>query len=109
MLILISKVNTRTGHEGPEGEEKCNLTLSLTSPPDREGWPRPRPAAFLPGETPCIHCTGGWVGPRVGVDGCEKSHPNAIRSPDRPARSKSLNRRRYDTNANKNTNNNISS
>ena len=23
-------------------------------------------------ERPGTHCTGGWVGPRVGLDGCEK-------------------------------------
>ena len=38
------------------------------------------------------HCTGGWVGPRAGLDG--KSRPG-IRSPDRPARSESLHRLRY--------------
>jgi hypothetical protein len=28
--------------------------------------PRPR---FIPGErTPSTHCTGGWVGPRAGLD-----------------------------------------
>ena len=30
------------------------------------------------------------MGPRTGLDGCEKSRPIGIRSPDRPARSKSL-------------------
>jgi hypothetical protein len=30
----------------------------------------PRPC--LPGKT---HCTGGWVGPRAGLDGCGKSRP----------------------------------
>ena len=42
-------------------------------------------------ERPGTHCTGGWVGPRVGLDGCGKSRPHTgIRYPDRPARSKSL-------------------
>ena len=31
-------------------------------------------------------------GPRAGRDGCGKSRPNRLRSPDRPARSKSLHR-----------------
>jgi hypothetical protein len=35
------------------------------------------------------------VGPRAGLDGCEKSRPAGIRSPDRPARSESLYRLRY--------------
>jgi hypothetical protein len=34
------------------------------------------------------HCTGGWVGPRTRLDGCEKSRPaTGIRSPDRSVRS----------------------
>jgi hypothetical protein len=45
-------------------------------------------AALPPGERPCTHCTGGWVGPRAGLDVCGKSRlPTGIRFPDRPARS----------------------
>ena len=46
-------------------------------------------AALYPRERPCTHCTGGWVGPRAGLDGCGKSGPPCIRSPDRPVRSQS--------------------
>ena len=28
---------------------------------------------LYPGERPGTHCTGGWVGPKVGLDGCGKS------------------------------------
>jgi len=42
---------------------------------------------FYPRERPGTHYLGGWVGPRVGLDGCGKSRPNGIRSQDRPARS----------------------
>jgi hypothetical protein len=35
------------------------------------------------------------VGPRAGLDGCEKSRPTGIRSPDRPAGSESLYRLSY--------------
>jgi hypothetical protein len=31
------------------------------------------PAALPPGKRPGTHCTGGWVGPRAGLDGCGKS------------------------------------
>jgi len=31
----------------------------------------PRP--LYPRERPGTHCTGGWVGPMVGMDGCGKS------------------------------------
>ena len=53
---------------------------------------RHAPAAFYPRERPGTHCTGDWVGPRVGVDRCGKSRPppTGIRSPDSPARSQSL-------------------
>ena len=36
-----------------------------------------------------------WVGPRAGLDGLENVAPTGIRSPDGPARSKSLYRLRY--------------
>jgi len=47
---------------------------------------RHAPAAPYPRERPVTHCTGGWVGPRAGLDWCGKSRPTGIRSPDRPAR-----------------------
>jgi hypothetical protein len=47
----------------------------------------PRP--LYPRERPGTHCTRGWVGPRAGLDVCEKSRPN------RPARSQSLYRLSY--------------
>ena len=33
-------------------------------------------AALPPGKRPGTHCTGGWVGLRAGLDGCEKSYPH---------------------------------
>ena len=52
---------------------------------------RHAPAALYPWEKPGIHCTGGWVGPKAGLDMCGKSPPpTGIRSPDRPACSQSL-------------------
>jgi hypothetical protein len=35
------------------------------------------PAALAPGKRPGTHCTGGWVGPRAGLDGCGKSRPQS--------------------------------
>jgi hypothetical protein len=32
--------------------------------------------AALPGKRPGNHCTGGWMGPRASLDGCEKSRPH---------------------------------
>jgi len=39
------------------------------------GSQRHAPAAFYPRERPGTHCSGGWVGPRVALDGCGKSQP----------------------------------
>ena len=37
---------------------------------------RHAPAALYPRERHGTHCTGGWVGPRAGMDSCGKSrHP----------------------------------
>jgi hypothetical protein len=46
-------------------------------------------------ERPGMHCIGGWVGPRAGLEGAEKLAPTGIRSPDRPASSESLYRLSY--------------
>ena len=57
---------------------------------------RQAPAALYSRERPGTHCTGGWVGPRAGLDRCGKSRPPAgIRSPDRPACIQSLYRLSY--------------
>jgi hypothetical protein len=34
------------------------------------------PWPLYPRERPGTHCTGGWVGPRAGLDVCEKSRPH---------------------------------
>ena len=47
---------------------------------------KPRP--IYPRERPGTHCTGGWVGPRTGLDGCGKSRPHrdSIFGPSSPQR-----------------------
>jgi len=50
---------------------------------------------LYPRKRPGTHFLGGWVGPRAGLDGSRKSRPTGIRSPDRPARCKSLYQLRY--------------
>ena len=63
----------------------------------RWGWvvsTTPRP--LYPREIPGTHCTGGWVGPRAGLEGCGKSRPPpGFDTPDRPVRSESLYRLSY--------------
>ena len=54
------------------------------------GGQRHAPGRFIPEED-----TVPIVGPRDGLDGCGKSHPTGIRSPDRPSRSYSLYRLSY--------------
>ena len=39
------------------------------------GGQRHAPAALPPGRRPSTHCTGRWVGPRVGLDGCGNLAP----------------------------------
>jgi hypothetical protein len=39
-----------TGHEGPEGEERCSSTVSFMSALDGVGWSTPRSGRFAPGE-----------------------------------------------------------
>jgi hypothetical protein len=46
------KVHHRTGHEGPEGEQRYSSTLSLTSVLDGGGWSTPHPGRFTPGNDP---------------------------------------------------------
>jgi hypothetical protein len=53
------------------------------------------PWSLYPQERPGTYCTGAWVGPRAGLDVCEKSRPHGAWSPDRPARNQSLYRLRY--------------
>jgi hypothetical protein len=53
----------------------------------RRGWvvgTTPRP--LYPQERPGTHCIGCWVGPRVGLDVCEKSRPHrdSIPGPSSP-------------------------
>jgi hypothetical protein len=42
--------------------------------------------AALPPEIPGTPCTGDWVGPRTGLDVCEKSRPyrDSITGPSNP-------------------------
>jgi hypothetical protein len=69
------KVYPRTGQEGTEGKQNYSFTLSLTLTLYGVGGQRYAPAD-LPRERTGTHCTGGWVCPRTGLDGCGKSRPH---------------------------------
>jgi len=83
------KVHPRRGYEGPEFEYIYSYTLSLTSC-CMEWVVKATPQPLYPRERPCIHCIGGWVDPKAGLDGCGNLASTGIRTPDRPARSESL-------------------
>jgi hypothetical protein len=85
------KVQPRTGHEGPEVEQKYSSTLSLTSPQYVDGCSTPRPRRFTAGKDPVlpIEQEAGWA-PGPIWTGAENLAPTGIRSPDRQARSESL-------------------
>jgi hypothetical protein len=51
---------------------------------------RHAPAAIYPRERPGTPCTGGWVGPRAGLDRCGKSHPHRCPISNLPARNQLL-------------------
>ena len=69
--------------------------LPSTSAIDGGGWSTPRPGRFTPGKDPVpIVNEAVWATGPV-WRGAENLAPTGIRSPDRPARSKSLYRLRY--------------
>jgi hypothetical protein len=52
------------------------IAILILDPGASWGWvvsTTPRP--LYPGERPGSHCIGGWVGPRAGLDVCEKISP----------------------------------
>ena len=50
LFAVKGKVLPRTGHEGPEGQQRYSSTLSLTSAVDGSGCSTPRPGRFTPGK-----------------------------------------------------------
>ena len=87
----------RTGHEGPEGEQMYSCTLPSTSALDGGGWSSPpqTTVALPPGKT--RHTLYRRLDGPQGRSGRVRKilPPTGIRSPDRPARSKSLYRLSY--------------
>jgi hypothetical protein len=83
VVVVVAAVATR--HGGAWGERRYS-SYSLVSVTPR--------LHFTPGERiPGTHCTGGWVGPRVGLDvGARRKIlcPCRGSNPDRPARSQTL-------------------
>ena len=59
----------------PEGEYKPRSTFYLASAIDGVGGQRHAPAALPTGWKRGTHCTGGWMGPRTGLEGYGISRP----------------------------------
>jgi hypothetical protein len=49
------------------------MALLFSSALGGGGWSAPRPGRFKPRERPGAHFMAGWMGPRVGLEGCGKS------------------------------------
>ena len=62
----------RTAHRGSRGMLCSFLNTTLEGVRGQ----RHAPAALYPRERPDTRCTGGWVGPRAGLDRCGKSRPH---------------------------------
>jgi hypothetical protein len=64
------KSSPTTRHGGAWGERRYSSHSFTTSALGRGEWLASRPGrAFTPGErTPGTPCTGGWVGPKAGLD-----------------------------------------
>jgi hypothetical protein len=56
------------------GEWRYSSAVFLTSALDGSEWPASRPGRFIPGETAAgTHRTGGWMGPKGGLDAVKKN------------------------------------
>jgi hypothetical protein len=77
-----------TRHGAAWGERRYSSYSFTTSVLDGVSGQRHAPPRFTPGErTHGIHCTGGWVGPRAGLDSEARGKilcPRRGSNPDRP-------------------------
>jgi hypothetical protein len=76
---LVTVVKVKQSRHRPEQTQRVDrgIALPFRDLGARRGWvvsSTPRP--LYPRERPGTHYTGGWVGPRAGLDVCEKSRPH---------------------------------
>ena len=71
----VVKFTLEQATKAQRGEQRHSSTLSLTSALPAGGCSTPRPAILPPRKRSGTHCTGGWVGPRAGLNRCGKSAP----------------------------------
>jgi hypothetical protein len=75
ICVFLKVKISRNRLEGPE-EGGRGIVLLFLDLGARRGWvvsTTPRP--LYPRERPGTHCTGDWMGPKAGLDVCEKSRP----------------------------------
>jgi len=78
-----------------KAQRGCRRIALLSLQPQR-GWVvNDMPRLLYPWGRPSTHWVGGWLGPRASLDGCGKSRPHQVRSPDCSAHSKLLYRLSY--------------
>ena len=66
----------------PRGWVEVYIYSSMTTALEGGEWTAARPDLLHPREKPSTHCTGGWVGPRAGLDGPKISpHRDSIPEP----------------------------
>jgi hypothetical protein len=87
--FVLLKSSPTTRHGGAWGEKRYSSYSFTTSALDGGEWSASRPGRdFTPGErTPGTHCTGGWVGPRAGLETEARGKilcPCRGSNPDRP-------------------------
>jgi hypothetical protein len=69
IIKAIKQSSPPTSHGDAWGERRYSSYSFLTSAQMGVSGQRHASAALCPGErTPSNHCTGGWVGPRAGLD-----------------------------------------
>ena len=59
----------------PEGGQRYSSNSSMTAALDGAEWSAPCPGRLYPWEGPGTHFTGGWLGPRAGLDERKISSP----------------------------------
>ena len=62
----------------PRGWVDVWLYSSMTTALEEGEWSAARPGPLYPRERPGTHFTGGWVGPRAGLDGRKISSPPGL-------------------------------
>jgi len=82
---LVQAVRLCTGRTAHRGSR--SIALLFRDHGTRRGWElASHPGLSLPLERPGIHCTGGWMGSRAGLERCGKSRPHrdSIPGPSTP-------------------------